>query len=415
MTLTKTPAKTATKTATKTAAKTTAKAAAAPANGVASNGTGPLWGYQWPQTPKPSGYPIPDKVDQVLTNILSWRRPHRSENEKAFVDWLTQHLNTLGYKPLLMSTENNLVVQVPRSDGIPSTTLFSCHTDTVHGVINAPQRQEISYDPQRGEIFLKNGQHGDCLGADDGAGLWLMLELILNKVPGTYVFHRAEECGCIGSKAMANEKAAWLRKFDVAIAFDRKGFTEIITHQSGARRCASDKCATALQTQLHKHGMKGMELSDRGTVTDTLQYRKLIAECFNMATGYHHAHSRDEYLDYAYLVALRDALVKVEWDALPVDRDPDEADPVYTPPKTYYPPVKSAATTPAKTPFSTTPAKGGDPFDAAEELSRMPADELEEYLAEFPESAAGDVHEILLELARTRAERDYYKKRGGFQ
>ena len=41
---------------------------------------------------------------------------------------------------------------------------------------------------------------------------------------------------------------------------------------------------------------------------------------------YENQHTSMETLDYAHLVELRDALVKVKWEALPIDRDPKAAD-----------------------------------------------------------------------------------------
>lgn len=393
--------------------KSKAKAKPATVHNLADAGK-PATGNLFPATtlPKPSGYPIPAEVDSTLTTILSWRRAHKTKHEEDFVSWLVGHCIALGYNPYFATTEANVVVDVPRSDKLKPTTLFSSHTDTCHyGPVGGPQKQEVAYDGERGELFLKNAQHGDCLGADDGAGVWLMLEMIKAKVPGTYVFHRGEERGCIGSTAMVRERAQWLERFDVAVAFDRKGFTEIITHQGGGKRCASQKCATALQTQLHKHGLKGMELSPRGSVTDTLRYRGIIAECFNLAVGYAMNHGPDEYVDYAYLVALRDALIKVDWDALPVDRDPKEADPV--PYQTTFPPTNKFLTSPAPKALPKPSAKD-DEFNPTEEFLTMSHDDLVDYLGQFPDAAGDDIHEILLELVRTRAERDYYKMRGGF-
>lgn len=355
---------------------------------------------------KTSGYPIPAEVDPLLVEILSWRREHESKHERQFVEWLIGQIDELGHDSEFMSSEDNLVVTVARSDGLASTTLFSCHTDTCHRNADAkPAKQKVMYDGQRGEIFLfssdKHPATGDCLGADDGAGVWLMLKMLAANVPGTYVFHRGEERGCIGSSAMAREETTWLKQFDVAVAFDRRGFTEIITHQSGRQRCASDKCASALQAQLHTHGLKNMVLSDRGVVTDTAKYRNIIAECFNIAVGYERNHGPDEYVDYAYLSALCDALIKVEWDALPVDRDVPPAPAAYAPP-TFIPPPPKAAAVKAKAP------------DLVEEYLSMTYDDLHDCMTNFPEDTIRDLDELLMEIVRLRAERDLYKNRGGY-
>jgi hypothetical protein len=47
----------------------------------------------------------------------------------------------------------------------------------------------------------------------------------------------------------------------------------------------------------------------------------------NLSVGYDGAHTRKETLDFAHLSALAEALPKVEWESLPIDRDPKAADP----------------------------------------------------------------------------------------
>jgi hypothetical protein len=208
-------------------------------------------------------------------------------------------------------------------DVLPST-LFSCHVDTVHS--EGVGKQSIVYDPSFGHIFLDKSDPncGSCLGADDGAGIWLMLEMISAKVPGVYVFHRGEERGGIGSRAMLSQHKAWLQEFDLAVAFDRPDNYEVITHQGGAR-CASDKFAKALCAAFKERGLE-YKPSDRGVFTDTKVYRGVISECTNLGVGYYHQHGKDEYLDYAHLVAMRDALVTINWSLLPADREPKEDD-----------------------------------------------------------------------------------------
>ena len=82
--------------------------------------------------------------------------------------------------------EGNLIIEV----GEGSETLFSSHTDTVHrtGVM-----QNVFIETADKPKFETDS--GQCLGGDDGTGVWLMLELIKAGVPGLYIFHRAEEVG----------------------------------------------------------------------------------------------------------------------------------------------------------------------------------------------------------------------------
>lgn len=265
----------------------------------------------------------PAEVNPTLALILSWKRPYESKAEIEFMQWLHKYLDTLGAK-YRIATGGNVICTVPRENGSTPSTLFSCHTDTVHHEAANP-RQGIVYDPNFGHIFLdtKDPNAGSCLGADDGAGVWLMLQMIQAKVPGTYVFHRGEERGCKGSWALLQAERTWLEGFDVAVAFDRPNDYEVISHQ-GSQRTASDKFCDALAKALMAAGEGKLyyERSNRGVLTDTKTYRGVIAECTNIGVGYMHQHGKDEQLDYVHLLALRDAVIKLNWEALPVDRDP---------------------------------------------------------------------------------------------
>ena len=85
------------------------------------------------------------------------------------------------------------------------------------------------------------------LGADDKLGCYIMCRLIEAGVSGLYVFHVGEEVGGIGSSYLAKTYPDKFHNIDRCIAFDRKGYSDVITHQpvAGAvqmpspTRCAS--------------------------------------------------------------------------------------------------------------------------------------------------------------------------------
>ncbi|MFN9030144.1 MAG: M28 family peptidase [Betaproteobacteria bacterium] len=297
------------------------------------DGTGRIVVYGTPSLPSPSPAPvqqslitqtqhlIPEEVDKTLAYILSLKRPYDSKTEIEFMGWLRGELMQRGVpkNKIEIRKLGCVAAHVRRPDGKDSTTLFSCHTDTVHG---DDGKQQIVYDSNFGHIFLDTGKDApksNCLGADDGIGVWIMLEMIKAKVPGTYVFHRGEERGGLGSQEMAAKDKLFLQKFDAAVAFDRPCTDEVITHQRG-QRCASDKYAAALAERLNVFGLE-YKPSDRGVFTDTANYRKLIHECINLGVGYENQHGTQEFQDYAHAVALRDACIKVDWESLPIDRD----------------------------------------------------------------------------------------------
>ena len=270
---------------------------------------------------------IPAKVADDLINILSWPRPHGSEAEKMFRTWLFNKM--LKKKPIHLA-EGCIFVQIEAKKDLQPTVLFSCHIDTVDSdswgalVDGSIQRKSLIYDPNFGTIALDQGSKGSCLGADDGAGVWLMLQMIEKKVPGGYIFHTGEERGGVGSRAVLAKHLDLLKKFDIAVAFDRPNTHEVITHQGG-QECASTKCGAALCLALNAHGMVYSQ-STQGVFTDTKVYRGVVAECFNTGVGYENQHTKNETQDFAHLTAMLAALCAIDWDSLPVDRDPLKAD-----------------------------------------------------------------------------------------
>lgn len=295
---------------------------------------------------------VPASVDPLLVQILAWPRKDSSFSELQFCKFLREHLRSMiaDVPGLVVDVMEHgclvATVPMPRNAGEAlkySTTLFSCHMDTIEGYeaqpghwdsalkkwIDAPtptetgaevRRKKLTYDPTFGLIALDKDSIGGSLGADDGAGVWLMVKMIAAKVPGTYVFHRGEEVGGVGSRAMRAKQENFLAKFESAIAFDRHDTFEVI-HTQGGSRCASDKFTNALCERLNAQGMK-YEGSSRGVFTDTKVYRDVIAECVNVAVGYQGQHGRGEVLDYSHLYALMQACIAINWDSLPIDRDP---------------------------------------------------------------------------------------------
>jgi hypothetical protein len=203
-------------------------------------------------------------------------------------------------------------------DGSDNRMTFSSHIDTVSEQ-GAAVIQEMFIDPVRNEIFV--GNKTDCLGADDGAGVWIMLNMIRNQVPGYYIFHRDEESGGRGSIWLAQEGEETWKKYNYMIAFDRMGYTDVITDQTGVT--ASWEFADALSKRLNAMDeMFIFEPSDRGLFTDSKNYAHLIPECTNLSVGYFQQHGSNEYLDYRFCKRLMEACCKMDWAGLPVEREP---------------------------------------------------------------------------------------------
>lgn len=240
-----------------------------------------------------------------LLNMLMFKRPANSGTEATFN---RKYLRPMGARPDQFG--NHWVVIPGNSD-----LLFSSHTDTVH---RTPGLQTLQYG---GGIV--SAKESNCLGADCGVGVWLMLEMIKKKIPATYIFHAEEEIGGIGSNSIATETPEMIRGVKYAIAFDRMGYDEIITHQY-CGRTASDEFAVSLANLL-----KPLEYgpSEHGSFTDTANYSELIPECTNISVGYFKQHQESEHLDITHAAALRDALVAADWTQLTCHRDPSIKEP----------------------------------------------------------------------------------------
>ena len=258
-----------------------------------------------------------------LKKILSYRRGHGSAGERKFCyDLLAAYSPT----PFLHATTREplaYVVDVATPDGVVPPVLWCCHIDTVHAVSDVT-RQEVMYDEDIA-LFYKNDN--EPLGADDGAGIWLLMEMIDAKVPGSYIFHRGEERGGVGSSGMAEQHTDWLSRFKWAIAFDRKDCGDVITTQF-VGRCCSDEFAQALAVVLNTTGGFMYRPDDTGVFTDTANYRRIIPECTNLSVGYESEHTMHEMLDAGHVQSLRDTLVKsfTAGIDLPVKRDKDAID-----------------------------------------------------------------------------------------
>lgn len=249
------------------------------------------------------------RLSRRVTELLqmhTYRRPSGGKTESLFIQ---RFIQPLGAMP---DDYGNYWLMI---GGAP--ILWSCHTDTVH-------RQEGAQRIAFGDDIVTLAQHSgsNCLGADCTVGVWIMANMIRAGIPGTYVFHADEEIGGLGSDYVARKAADRLDGLQFAIAFDRKGHNEIITHQAGSR-CCSDAFAESLAMALYPLPYLA---SDKGTFTDTANYSHIIPECTNIAVGYHGQHTAKETLDVRHACDLLDRIMAAPWDRLICSRDPHEPD-----------------------------------------------------------------------------------------
>lgn len=191
-----------------------------------------------------------------------------------------------------------------------SRSIFASHLDTVsrlHTNVN---------HVLKGDMISTDGT--TTLGADDKAGVSILVWMMKHNIPGLYYFFIGEEVGCIGSGLAASYGN--FDSYDRIISFDRRGTGSVITHQSYSR-CCSDAFGDALCDQLNKSGMSYTK-DDGGVYTDSAEFVDYIPECTNISVGYYNEHSTSEKQDIAHLIDLSVACLSVDWESLPVVRDP---------------------------------------------------------------------------------------------
>jgi hypothetical protein len=190
-------------------------------------------------------------------------------------------------------------------------TLFCAHIDTACSI-----SEPVKHGFDGHTIYSKSNT---ILGADDKAGVLALIYLIERKVPGTYYFFAGEECGRVGS-TQASKDVSFFSKFDRAIQFDRRGYGSIITDQFKGT-CCSDIFAGALASQFKTKSLK-FEADPFGSYTDTASFMDIIPECTNISIGYFNEHSKSERQNINYAWQVAQAAADIDWDDLPVDRDP---------------------------------------------------------------------------------------------
>ena len=247
------------------------------------------------------------KIKETFLRLTSRTYPHGTEAE------------IFGLLPKNLKTDSfgNRFLKIGKNP----TTLFASHLDTatqqltnVHHVIN-------------NGICTTDGT--SILGADDKAGVTIMLNMIEHNVPGIYYFFLGEEVGCLGSKDLAKRvKESNLENIKRVISFDRRGTDSIITFQM-SKRCCSDKFALALAKELNDKGATdytndivfNYKDDNTGLYTDSAQFIDLYPECTNISVGYKNEHTCKETQDLNFLEKLANVAVLIDWENLPTERD----------------------------------------------------------------------------------------------
>ena len=246
------------------------------------------------------------RITKKFLSLTKFTYPHGKEHQLL-------HQLPEGYQE---DGLGNYYIQI----GETPSTMFTCHLDT------ADKTQTKVKHVFDGNIIRTDGK--SILGADDKAGMTVILYMIQKQVPGLYYFFIGEEVGCIGSRKLADTwtKTEFSKYIKKVVSFDRRGTDSIITYQMFGR-CCSDEFAQELANRMNATGNKmKMELDDTGILTDSAKFVRLVPECTNISVGYQNEHTGKESQDIEFLRRLCNTVVKVDWETLPVKRDALEED-----------------------------------------------------------------------------------------
>lgn len=275
-----------------------------------------------------------DLIDTLLVRLLETASP--SGQEAPIAEILIPYIKRMGHKAHV-DAKGNLIVRT--TDATENITMFSSHMDTVHRTSDRltlvattgfkdPNLNDMIYAVTE-EIKEEDGKKipywtRSVLGADDKIGIYIMMRLMYAKVPGLYIFHVEEESGGNGSSYIALKSPDVLKGVRRAIAFDRRGYDEIIGSQWNGACCSTEfqkALAEQLNARLPSNSMRKFVIDGQGSFTDTANYTSLVPECTNVAVGYFSQHSNQEHFDPIWLNNLLiPALCGVKWDELPTKR-----------------------------------------------------------------------------------------------
>jgi len=251
-------------------------------------------------TPRPFRFD-PTNVKETFLSLVQETYPHGHEEE--VVPFITPGLKKDEY--------GNYYTIIGESD-----TVFTCHLDTASRSKNDIGLVEYTKDSD--EFIMTDGK--SILGADDKAGVTVLMYMIANNIPGVYWFFIGEERGGLGSRYVANniDSYEFMKGKTKCVSFDRRNYHSVITQQMGVQ-CCSNEFGRQLCEQLSKNGLS-LKLDPTGIFTDSASFIDIIPECTNVSVGYFNEHTVQELQNMTYLENLCKSAVSCDWEGLEVHR-----------------------------------------------------------------------------------------------
>lgn len=194
-------------------------------------------------------------------------------------------------------------------------TMFTSHLDTAD--FSQSDVEHVFFESDNGDLYVET-DGTTILGADDKAGVTIMLNMIEKEVPGIYYFFIGEESGMIGSGRVKKEifsnkfeNLEHIKNVENCISFDRRYYNSIITRQMG-RDCCKDDFAERLIEGYSEVGLS-MKKDSRGIYTDSASFMDIFPNCTNISVGYSNEHSYREKQNLTFLEKIANASCEVNW------------------------------------------------------------------------------------------------------
>jgi len=243
----------------------------------------------------------PRDVRSTFLSLVTKTYPHGHEDE------------VLQFLPSLQKDQFGNFYKIIGSN---PQTMFTSHLDTADRQQKVTKLFSIVEDE---EEYIYTDEES-ILGADDKAGVTVMLYMMSHNIPGLYYFFIGEERGGIGSHKLATifDKVDYLTNIKRCVSFDRRNYHSVITQQLG-KVCCSDEFAKALCQQYNSNGLD-LSIDTTGVYTDSASFMDDIRECTNVSVGYFNEHTGREYQNITYLKNLCQASIKINWNSLPTVR-----------------------------------------------------------------------------------------------
>jgi hypothetical protein len=199
-----------------------------------------------------------------------------------------------------------LVVNPPPPEGVTYRPMLCAHLDTVS--MNPPNDWE--FEKVGDTIKLLRWSNSKCLGGDDRAGVWIMLQVINSEHYDrySYCFFKDEEIGCIGSNAftLSAPFKAMEAVTSCFIGVDRQcdpGKPEIAQYG-----CDSDELDAVLTEQLPEFELTYGSYTDCSTLSEESTDH---IPCFNITAGYRDEHTSRETIHVPSMEYSAEALKKL--------------------------------------------------------------------------------------------------------